>query len=112
MSVNFELRGATILSSASLVTILERMFKGATPDELPQPPEPLTEDFKKRKEKAARVRYFGGMSKDMYITDDAVLGGCSAVTVAGIYFISDGLRPFLREGNDAFWFAGLVVSSS
>lgn len=77
MSLNVELRAATMLSKASLVAILEKMFKGAAPDELPQPPEPLPEDFKKRKEKAARVRRFvtDDIPKSKYVTDDAFFDG-------------------------------------
>lgn len=79
ISLNVELRGVTMLSRASFVAILEKMFKGAAPDELPQPPEPLTEDFKKRQEKAARVRYSEGVSQDRrvadyrFVTESAVL---------------------------------------
>ena len=55
VSNDVELRGAIMLARASFLAILEKMFEGATPDQLPRPPEPLTEEFKKRREKAARV---------------------------------------------------------
>ena len=55
VSNNIELRGAIMLAWASFLAIFEEMFEGATPDQLPRPPEPLTEEFKKRREKAARV---------------------------------------------------------
>ncbi|CAM9177431.1 unnamed protein product [Ascophyllum nodosum] len=55
VSNDVELRGAIMLARASFLAILEKMFEGATPDQLPRPPEPLTEEFKKRREKAARL---------------------------------------------------------
>ena len=55
VSNNVELRGAITLARASFLAFLEKMFEGATPDQLSRPPEPLTEEFKKRRERAARV---------------------------------------------------------
>eukprot|EP00904_Undaria_pinnatifida_P010629 jgi/Undpi1/6697/HiC_scaffold_20.g09176.m1 len=50
---NFEVRGSSGLSRASLVAILEKTFRGCV--EAPQPPPPLSEETKKRREIAARV---------------------------------------------------------
>ncbi|CAM9501712.1 unnamed protein product [Hapterophycus canaliculatus] len=48
-----EIRGSPALDRSSFVSILEKMFKGCT--EAPDPPPPLTLDFKRRRQKAALV---------------------------------------------------------
>lgn len=54
MDNNVEVRGSTMLSRASFVALLEKMFKGCT--EPPNAPAPLSEEFKKKRENSVRVR--------------------------------------------------------
>lgn len=51
-----EVRGASRLNRSAFVAILEKMFKGCT--EPPEPPKMLTEEFKRKREKAAMVRTY------------------------------------------------------
>lgn len=54
MSQGVEIRGASMLTRADYVAIMEKMFKGCT--EPPEAPLPLSEELKQKQEWAAQVR--------------------------------------------------------
>lgn len=58
-----EIRGSSTLDKPSFVAILDKMFGGCT--EAPEPPAPLTEDFKGRRERAALVRMLSSVQAYM-----------------------------------------------